>query len=146
MKTAYLFDEDGIYCGEQDEQRDDLASNVAGHDVYLLPPLSTEVEPPEEKDGYLIRWNGIKWGYIEDSAVEPKHEPTEEEIKANMRAVRNMKLIVSDKYALPDFPQTDEEKKDHLSYRQYLRDYPDDKKSDWWKNPPLDYDDWKAKK
>lgn len=144
MKTAYLFDEVGIYCGEQDEQRDDLASRVAGHDVYLLPANATEQKPPEEKDGYLRRWNCEKWEYIADPAIEPKHEQTEDEKKANMLAVRNMLLIVSDKYALPDFPETDEERKEYYDYRQYLRDYPN-KKSVWWENPPLDFDEWRKK-
>lgn len=74
-----------------------------------------------------------------------KNEPSDDEIKANMRAVRNMLLIVSDKYALPDFPETDEERKEYYEYRQYLRDYPNDKKSSWWENPPLDFDDWRKK-
>ena len=142
---AYLYNETGIFSGEQDEQRDDLSSRAAGHDVYLLPANATEKKPPAEKDGCLIKWTGKEWVYIDDPSIEPEHEPTEEEIKDNMLAYRNMLLFASDRYALPDFPQNDEERKEHYSYRKYLRDYPD-QKAKWWENPPLSFEDWEKRK
>lgn len=78
---AYLYDENKYYKGEQSCQIDPLESEIAGHDVYLLPGDCTWVEPLSEKDGFKIKFNGTAWEY-EEIIPEPEpepHVPTEEE-------------------------------------------------------------------
>lgn len=42
-----------------------------------------------------------------------------------LRAKRDELLIGTDKYLIPDFPLTDEQREQYLAYRQYLRDVPE---------------------
>lgn len=48
----------------------------------------------------------------------------EEEIAAEKREKRNALLTDSDKYMMPDFPISDEEREKYKAYRTYLRDLP----------------------
>lgn len=50
---------------------------------------------------------------------------TEQELIENLRAKRNSLLKESDKYVLPDYPITDEERKLYKIYRQKLRNLTD---------------------
>lgn len=71
---AYRYNPDTkIYEGTQPCQRDPVASERAGKDVYLLPGNCTYVEPPEAKEGYEIKWTGEAWEY-EEIPVEPEPE------------------------------------------------------------------------
>ena len=63
-------------------------------------------------------YNGI-W-YIKGYAPE---KPLNEE-KAQVRAQRDSFLEQTDKYMLSDFPINEEEKEKYRTYRQYLRDIP----------------------
>ncbi len=81
-------------------------------------------------------YNG-NW-YVEGYApVEP--EPTEEELKARVRSVRNGYLKDTDFTQLPDSPFTSEEKLQYAQYRQYLRDYTDGE--NWWLDNPKSFED-----
>lgn len=51
--------------------------------------------------------------------------PTIDELSAQKRAERDNLLAQTDKYMLPDFPITDEEREQYKAYRQYLRDLPE---------------------
>ena len=51
-------------------------------------------------------------------------EKTIEELKSEKRAERDNLLAQTDKYMLPDYPITDEEREQYKAYRQYLRDLP----------------------
>lgn len=80
MPVAYGYDsETKKYTGEMQCQRDPLESEMAGHDIFLMPGNATDVVPPEEKEGFDIVWNGESWGYKEKKKEEePKpYEPTE---------------------------------------------------------------------
>lgn len=80
MPLAYGYDsETKKYTGEMQRQRDPLESEIKGHDVFLMPGNSTEIAPPEEKEGFDIIWNGESWEYQEKKKEEePKpYEPTE---------------------------------------------------------------------
>lgn len=80
MPVAYGYDsETKKYTGEMQCQRDPLESEMAGHDIFLMPGNATDVVPPEEKDGFDIIWNGGSWEYKEKKKEEePKaYEPTE---------------------------------------------------------------------
>lgn len=65
--------------------------------------------------------------------------PTEDELKAQVRAVRNSYLSYWDFTQLDDAPFTDDEKTKYREYRQYLRDYTNGE--NWWLQNP---DDWLA--
>ena len=73
---------------------------------------------------------------------EPKpYVPTDDELKAQVRAVRNQYLEQTDKVMLVDYPITDDERELYKQYREYLRTYPECQ--DWYKNPPKDFSTWK---
>ena len=74
---------------------------------------------------------------------EPKpYVPTEDELKARVRAVRNQYLEQTDKYMITDYPITDEERELYKQYRTYLRTYPE--RQDWYKSNPKTYEEWKS--
>lgn len=77
--------------------------------------------------------------YIEGYA--PKYEPTEDELKQRVRAVRNEYLQYYDFTQLVDAPFTDEEKAIYAEYRQYLRDYTEGE--NWWLQNPKTFEEWK---
>lgn len=68
--------------------------------------------------------------------------PSEDELKAQVRAVRDSYLQETDFTQLPDAPFTTEEKAVYADYRQYLRDYTETE--DWWKQDPKTFDEWKS--
>ena len=68
--------------------------------------------------------------------------PTEDELKAQVRAVRNQYLEHTDKYMITDYPITDEERELYRQYREYLRTYPECR--DWYKANPKTYEEWYA--
>lgn len=81
---AYQYDsETKKYIGEIERQIDPLESLAQGADVWLMPANSTDVVPPEAKDGYDIVFNGTDWEYKEiPKEPEPEpYEPTELEKK-----------------------------------------------------------------
>lgn len=73
--------------------------------------------------------------------IGPRIKPTEEELKAQVRAVRNGYLQDTDRYMLEDYPVTSEEKELCKQYRQYLRDYTEEE--NWWLQNPLTFESWK---
>ena len=80
-----------------------------------------------------------KGDYLE--AVKPP-EPTVDELKANVRAVRNRYLEQTDKYlSISDFPITEEERESYKQYRTYWRDYT--LEDEWWLTNPKTYNEWK---
>lgn len=64
-----------------------------------------------------------------------------EEKKAEVRAVRNQYLADTDKYMIPDFPITEEEREEYKAYRVYLRDYT--KTENWYESNPQAFEEWK---
>ena len=81
MKKVYIYDNDGYFAGEDFPQIDPLESQKAGSEILIMPANSTDIEPPEDKEGFRIKWNGSAWEYeeIEEvKEVKPElHEPTE---------------------------------------------------------------------
>lgn len=76
MKKVYIYDYDGYYFGEGFPQIDPLESQKAGREIFIMPANSTDVEPPEDKEGFRIKWNGYAWEY-EEIQTEPEPEPYE---------------------------------------------------------------------
>lgn len=66
--------------------------------------------------------------------------PTVDELKAQVRAVRDIYLQEYDFTQLPDAPFTEEEKAEYAAYRQYLRDYTT--LNNWWEQNPLTFNEW----
>ena len=90
------------------------------------------------RNGLIIEDKG---DYLE--AVKPP-EPTVDELKANVRAVRNRYLEQTDKYlSISDFPITEEERESYKQYRTYLRDYT--LEDEWWLANPKTFEEWSVK-
>ena len=68
----------------------------------------------------------------------PPCTPTTEEKMAAIRAERDNLLTNSDKYMLPDYPVTEEQREAWKIYRQALRDMPEtcDPNAPIWLKPP----------
>lgn len=66
MKTVYHFNEKGELVNSWPAQRDPLASQAAGHDIFLCPPSGTFEEPPPPRDGFARVWNGESWELVPD--------------------------------------------------------------------------------
>ena len=86
------------------------------------------------ENGKVIEDNG---DYLE--AVNPP-EPSDEEKKARIRAVRNQYLEQTDKFLLSDYPITSTQKTKYKQYRAYLRDYT--LTEDWFEHEPMSFDEW----
>lgn len=86
------------------------------------------------KNGKIIEDKG---DYLE--AVSPP-EPSDEEKKVQVRAVRNQYLKQTDKFMITDYPITLAQKGKYQRYRVYLRDYPET--ADWYKSNPKTYEEW----
>ena len=144
MVLCYRYNENKEYIGSEEMLKDPLESELQKKDIWLLPADCKLIEPPEEKDGLDIVRNGKEWEYKEQE--KPKEEepyiPTEDDLKAQVRAVRNQYLEQTDKYMITDYPITDEKRELYKQYRTYLRTYPECR--DWYKANPKTYEEWYA--
>jgi len=138
---AYKYDELNYYVGAVNCQLDPLETQIQGKEVWLLPASSTFEVPPEEKEGYKIKWNGTSWEYESIPVPPPPPEPTEDEKKMMVREVRDSYLQGTDFTQLDDAPFTEEEKAEYREYRHYLRDYTNEE--NWWEQNPLTFSEWK---
>lgn len=136
---AYRYDEYGDYVGEVECQLDPIETQMSGEEVWLLPANSTYDKPPKEKEGYNIKFIDGAWTY---EKIPEDPQPTEDEMKANVRAIRNSYLQGTDYTQLEDAPFTEEEKAEYREYRQYLRDYTET--TDWWLQYPLTFEEWRS--
>ena len=95
-KNVYRYDEKGYF--EHKVVLDDTdRSPISG--AWQIPAYCTEVEPPAEKEGFKIKWNGSEWEYeAEEKEPEPP-KPTFEELKK--RKVRELKWERDRKETLP---------------------------------------------
>lgn len=135
MSIAHLFTADGYYAGSIEDYGD-------------LPHNATHVLPLEEKDGYVRKWTGERWDYVEnhkgesgyldgkpyevkeygplpDGFSETPPPPTRKERESQIRAERDGKLAATDKYLMADFPISQEKLEKVMSYRSALRDVPE---------------------
>lgn len=87
-----------------------------------------------DANGYMIVENGL---YYEVQLVPA---PTEDELKAQVRSIRDSYLQYYDFTQLPDAPFTTEEKQIYANYRQYLRDYT--LLDNWWLSNPKTFEEW----
>ena len=148
MALCYRYNENKKYIGSEEMHKDPLESELQGKDIWLLPADCTLIEPPEEKEGFDIVWNGDAWEYKELKKDPEPHVPTEDELKAQVRSVRDKYMQTTqnriDRYRNQKelgIETTDAEEvfKQLLEYTQYLRDYPSGE--NWWESKPLKFDE-----
>ena len=150
MSLCYRYNQENkVFVGSEEMFKDPLESELQKKDIWLLPANCTLIEPPEAKDGFLIVWNGETWEYKELKKEPEPHVPTEDELKAQVRSVRNWYMQTTqdriDRYRNQKelgVETTDGEEvyKQLLEYTQYLRDYPSGK--NWWNKNPMVFDEW----
>ena len=149
MALCYRYNENKEYIGSEEMLKDPLESELQGKDIWLLPADCTLIEPPEEKEGFNIVWNGDAWEYKELGKEPEPHVPTEDELKAQVRAVRDKYMQTTqnriDRYRNQkelgiETTDTEEVFKQLLEYTQYLRDYPSGK--NWWVKNPMAFNEW----
>ena len=105
------------------------------HEETYMNPTTGETEVKTVSSPTLKRFFVI--------GDEPKpYVPTEDELKSQIRAVRNQYLEQTDKFMLADYPITDEERELYKKYRVYLRTYPEC--IDWYKANPKTFEEWKS--
>lgn len=77
IKTVYRYDEDNCYIGTDRAFESPLEKGV-----FHIPANCTEIEPPEGKEGFKIKWNGEAWEYEEIPKEPEPEQPTLDELKA----------------------------------------------------------------
>lgn len=142
-----------VYCFDP-QTKEYLGEELADVDVFskavLLPPSSTEEEPPETQDGKVAVFEDGAWEVKTDNrgktywvsdgseytistigdavpsdALDAQPPPTTNELWAGLREKRDGLLRGSDVKVLPDYPHADgAAKQKWLDYRQALRDLP----------------------
>lgn len=140
MALCYRYNENKEYVGSEEMFKDPLESELQKKDIWLLPANCTLIEPPEAKEGFHIIWNGEAWEYKELEKEPEPRVPTEDELKAQVRAVRNWYLQQTDKFMLVDYPITSTQKTKYKQYRTYLRDYT--LMGNWWVSEPQKFEEW----
>lgn len=77
-KTVYQYDDDFYF--DTAIVLDDSDKSPSGN--WNIPARCVEIEPPAEKEGFKIKWNGKSWEYEEEEPKEPASpQPTFEELK-----------------------------------------------------------------
>ena len=140
MALCYRYNENKEYIGSEEMFKDPLESELQKKDIWLLPADCTLIEPPEAKEGFNIVWNGEAWEYKELGKEPEPHVPTEDELKVQVRSVRNWYLQQTDKFMLVDYPITSTQKTKYKQYRTYLRDYT--LTDNWWESEPQKFEEW----
>ena len=98
----------------------------------------------------FANWNNANGGKLRSVSLgdgtyrlEKIPAPTIDELSAQKRAERDNLLAQTDKYMLPDYPITDEEREQYKAYRQYLRDLPE--QAGFPSVELLSFEDWNKK-
>lgn len=109
--------------------------------------LKTEFDEKQDEYTEVAEWCNESGQYtIEEDELYYKTveivvpTPTEYELKAQVRSVRDHYLQQYDFTQLPDTPFTELEKAQYAEYRQYLRDYTT--LPSWWEQNPMTFEEW----
>lgn len=117
---AYGYDRDTQeYTGPVNAWEDQLTPGE-----FLIPAHATFTEPPAPIEGKRIVWNGTAWTQVNIPTPPAPPVPTTEQLAATARGERDSKLYQSDWTQLPDVPLTSGVKAQWATYRQALRDVP----------------------
>lgn len=76
-KIVYQYDENNYF--ETALTLDDTDRSPSGE--WQIPGGCVEIEPPAEKEGFKIKWNGFAWEYEEEEKEQEQPKPTFEELK-----------------------------------------------------------------
>nr|DAX71462.1 MAG TPA: tail fiber assembly protein [Caudoviricetes sp.] len=87
-KKVCQLDEQGIYVGQTDA---DLSPEEAENGVYLMPAGCVDVDPQEDKKGFVAKWTREGWEYIENHIGETVYSTTTKE-----------SLVISEFGSIPD--------------------------------------------
>ena len=87
-KKVCQLNDKGIYVGQTDA---DLSPEEAEKGVYLMPAGCVDVDPPEDKKGFVAKWTGEGWEYIENHIGETVYSTTTKE-----------SLVISEFGSIPD--------------------------------------------
>ena len=118
--------------------------DVSKREPYEQEHEETYINPTTGADEVkLVKTPTLKRFWVIGDESKP-YVPTEDELKAQVRAVRNMYLEQTDKFMIVDYPITDEERELYRQYRTYLRDYT--LSENWWKVNPLTFEEWNEPK
>ena len=119
-----------------------FVEDVSKREPYEQEHEETYMNPTTGADEVrLVKTPTLKRFWVIGDEPKP-YVPTEDELKARVRAVRNQYLEQTDKYMITDYPISDEERELYKQYREYLRTYPECR--DWYKANPKTYDEWYA--
>ena len=111
-KNVYRYDDKNYF--EHKVILDDTdRSPVSGN--WQIPAYCTEVEPPAEKEGFKIKWNGSAWEYEEEEKEPEPPKPTFEELK--QQKIQELKW------------ERDRKEVEPIAYNGHVYDY-DDKARD----------------
>ena len=101
-----------------------------------------KVEEEYEEEGEIKTREVEKlFRYFQIGPEPQPYVPTEDEMKENVKMIRNIYLQQTDFTQLSDAPFTVEEKAEYSEYRKYLRDYPEEE--NWWLQNPKTFEEWK---
>lgn len=103
MKKVYLYDNDGYFAGEDFPQIDPLESQKAGREILIMPANSTDIEPPEEREGFRIKFVNSSWEYVEEEKTEElpqKYIPTPKDLLMQQIYELKNELLQSDYKAI----------------------------------------------
>ena len=78
QKTVCQLDDQGIYVGQTDA---DLSPEEAANGVYLMPAGCVDTAPPEDKKGFVAKWTGDNWDYLENHIGETVYSTETKESK-----------------------------------------------------------------
>lgn len=117
--NVYQTDKNGLFTGITTADQDPLDSSNR-----LIPAGCVEIAPPEHNDMQFVRWNGFEWTI--ESIPEPEPEPVPEPVDhaQQSRQYRNDLISDSDWTQLADAPLDPVVKASWASYRQDLRNVP----------------------
>jgi hypothetical protein len=133
-------------------------------DQYLIPAKCTLITPPDAQAGFARVFDGLAWAQIEDHRGETWYDAQGNHIEITeigaipngllqtkppkppqqlwnaLRSERNEKLMNCDWTQLPDVPIPTAKKAEWASYRQLLRDFPQnitDPSNYTWPSEPI---------
>ena len=114
--------------------------DVSKREPYEQEHEETYMNPTTGADDVrLVKTPTLKRFWVIGDEPKP-YVPTEDELKAQVRAVRNQYLEQTDKYMIADYPITDDERELYKQYRTYLRDYT--LSENWQESNPLKFEEW----
>ncbi len=66
MKVYFFDEKTKEFLAEREANKDIMASQRQGQDVWLLPANATFTKPLEAKDGFCVVYTEDEWQYVED--------------------------------------------------------------------------------